>query len=119
MPRRRLIAGRIPRHQPFRRLAQQQVAVPPNVQQALQRAHQHLRAGEYDASLAIYQRLAEEAYKRGRVRPGLHMVGPVIPYHKLPEICHACFAPVHADEVEWTSPDRAECTYCGRPISVD
>jgi hypothetical protein len=50
-----------------------QPAVPPIVQQALRKAHQHTVSGEYDDAIRIYRRLAAEAYNRGRVRPGVQM----------------------------------------------
>ena len=206
MPARRRRPGLFPRRRPLRRpLMQGRPAVPPVVQQALRRAHQHMASGEYDAAIAIYKRLAAEAYKRGRVRPGAQMElesarvqliskqfdaakesvlhalemllsrnivpGVIMPVvdricgalqaggeeqaadifraninqllstygfspedlrqpmistgtqvqdrKKLPELCPSCFAPVHADEVVWTEPGRTQCTYCGRPISVE
>jgi hypothetical protein len=34
----------------------------------------------------------------------------------LPERCPACAAPLRADEVEWTSGQRAACAYCGAAV---
>ena len=47
--------------------------VPPVVQRALAQAQRLIAAGKFREAAAIYDRLAREAYARGRLRPGLHM----------------------------------------------
>ena len=74
MPVRRGRAGLLPKRRPFRRpLMRGRPAVPHVGRQALIKAHRHRVVGDYDAAIAIYQRLATEAYDRGRIRPGAQM----------------------------------------------
>ncbi|MEA3396544.1 MAG: hypothetical protein U9R05_03685 [Chloroflexota bacterium] len=47
--------------------------VPPVVRRALAQAQRLIAAGKFREAAAIYDRLAQEAYARGRLRPGLHM----------------------------------------------
>ena len=47
--------------------------VPPVVRRALAQAQRLVAAGKFNEAAAIYDRLAQEAYARGRRRPGLHM----------------------------------------------
>ncbi len=56
-------AGRGPRQQ----------AVPPMVRHALGHAQRALQEGLPDKAASIYVRLADEAYARGRIRPGVQM----------------------------------------------
>lgn len=47
--------------------------VPPVVRQALMRAHRAMGEGAYGEAARIYGRLADEAKKRGRIKPGVQM----------------------------------------------
>lgn len=47
--------------------------VPPRVRQALRRALRLRRAGEFLEAVRIYDRLAQEAYSRERIRAGVQM----------------------------------------------
>ena len=47
--------------------------VPPVVRRALAQAQRLIADGKFREAAAIYDRLAQEAYARGRRRPGLHM----------------------------------------------
>ena len=49
------------------------LAAPPVVRQALIRADRARIEGAYDEAARIYKRLADEAYVRGRPRPGIQM----------------------------------------------
>jgi tetratricopeptide (TPR) repeat protein len=40
------------------------------------------------------------------------------PQPQLPASCPHCGAPVNLNEVTWAGPDRAECAYCSRVITV-
>ncbi len=47
--------------------------IPPVVQRALAEAQRLIASGKFREAAAIYDRLSQEAYARGRLRPGLHM----------------------------------------------
>jgi len=50
-----------------------QPAVPPMVRHALEHARRAMQEGAPDKAAGIYVRLADEAYARGRIRPGVQM----------------------------------------------
>jgi hypothetical protein len=63
-----------------------------------------------------YHEQAVELRAAGTALLGAKVDRPPPPQATLPERCPACTAPLRADEVEWTSGQRAACAYCGAAV---
>ena len=104
----------------YERVAQ----VAPKVIQALERQGRRREAQALRVELRRSvppEALPGPGMRRGmgpRRRPLMPPAERPLVQRELPTTCASCGAPVRADEVDWTGPASAACSYCGAGLKV-